>query len=332
MSSIGIPSRSGRSRKELFTALGVVSEGPRVEEWTEKAYHDLERKRWKAALQRAPHGRPWHTSFHGSSFPGGLDDLRCARKALYTMMDPVPHAPDEGPWLGVAGIGAAVEEQVVYRWGHAGITIGGSVAIHEGDPAKQLGFEHDPTWLTGSLDAVMDLRPDWPYVLPVDVKSKNSSVIAEMKRGEREYDASHYAQVQSYIYLCREFHEEMGWDQLGLEPAAGGTIFYVAREQPRKTCEFYVPYDEEFVEAGVKRLKEWKSSFAFDRLPERPKEWRWTEEPCKWCDFKKHLCKPDIKSDVSTLTGSHLVEHSRQLRPDYDPVLIRAEVMKRWRR
>lgn len=248
------------------------------------------------------------------------------------MMDPPPEKPDEGPWMGVAQVGSAVEEQVVYRWGRAGITVGGSVGLWEGAPAKQLGFEHPETWLTGSLDAALDLRPEWPYVLPTDVKSKSMKVIEEMKAGQREYDASHYAQIQAYIWLCREYHDEMGWDHLGLEPAAGGTIFYVAREQPRKTVEFYVPFDEAFVSAGVARLKEWRAAFLFDGLPARDKSWRWTEEPCKWCDFKKHICKPDIKADATTLTGSHVVSRSKELNDQYDAEAIRAEVKRRWRR
>jgi hypothetical protein len=64
-------------------------------------------------------------------------------------------------------------------------------------------------------------------------------------------------------------------------------------------------------------------------LPERPKEWKWTQPPCQWCPLKKP-CKLDIKEDVDTLSESNTVKLAKKINPKYDIEKVREEVMKRW--
>lgn len=278
----------GLSRRQFWMALGKVSDGPRLEPMTHRAYVTEEERIWRE-VDESPHGRPWHTSFHASQFPGGESDKRCARKSLYVLMNTPEVEPFKPMNRAIMDIGQALERQIVYRWGRYGRTIGGSVPLSPNGPIYQLGLEDDEHWLTGSSDAVLDLRPHWDSVLPVDIKGKDQDKIDLMKIGALSYDLNHYLQIQAYMYLCRVNHISMGWDAMGLEPARGGVIFYASRQRPRHTAEFYVSYDEKFVEAGLARLREWKQLFLDNSLPERPKEWKWTEQPCKWCPFKKEV-------------------------------------------
>jgi len=316
------------NREIFFKKMGVLKGYPDLVKLTEQAYIDLEHKVWKENLEDSPHGRPWHTSFHASQFPS--QTRPCGRKAIYTMMD-VPNAEPISPFLrGVAEIGKAVEQQIVHRWGFAGLTIGGSVALVEGSETAQIRFADDDTWLTGAADAILDLRPSCDTVLPVDVKSKTTAVLDAMIAGERSYDEKHYIQVQAYIYLCRKYHVEMGWQDLGLKPAESGYIFYSSREDPRKTKEFYVEADYNLINDGIETLHEWKKNFLSGDLPERPKSWYWTIDPCKWCDFKKHVCKPDYKDKVTKIEDSHAMTFTKELRKNYDPEKIKERVLSRW--
>ena len=320
----------GISRFKLFRTLGITKgDEPQIETWTNKAFNRYEFEVWRDGRDSAPHGHPWHTSFHASAFPP-RDGKACGRKALYTLMDFPGGEPTPRRLRGQGEVGKAIEYMVVHRWGRLGITIGGSVPLWDGAPMKQVGFEHPGLWLTGSSDAVLDIRPDWPAVLPVDVKSKAQDVIEQMRVGARSYDEAHYLQLQAYIFLCIHFHEEMGWSDLGLEPAKGGVIYYLSRNDPSQTHEFFIEADHELMRDASKYLESWKRSFLENSLPERPKSWRWTEDPCKWCQFKKNVCKPDYKAKVVRLSESHGVEFARTLRQEYDPHEIWKAVVDRW--
>jgi hypothetical protein len=315
-------------REDFFRILGAVTRGPRLDGITEQAYADYEKEIWKKDLESSPHGRPWHTSFHASAFPG--HEKVCGRYALYTLLDIPPAGPIKPRLRALSEIGKAVEYQIVYRWGKAGKTIGGAHPLNDGDPIKQVGFADPDTWLTGSSDSVLDVRPAWPAALPVDIKSKAHDVVESMKVGRQTYDIKHYMQLQGYIYLCNVFHEEMGWSDMGLEPAKGGVIYYVSRQDPRFTHEYYIDANWTFIDAAVERMKKWREMFVNDELPERPKEWKWMEEPCKWCNFKRDSCKPDWKADVKKLSESKSVTFAKRIRPSYNLDTKREEVMNRW--
>jgi CRISPR/Cas system-associated exonuclease Cas4 (RecB family) len=316
------------TRTDFFRKMGIVKEYPDLDKYTVKAYEDLEEKIWRENLESSPHGRPWFTSFHASSFPD--DEKPCERKLLYTMMD-IPNEKPNSPFLrAVADIGQAVEYQIVYRWGVAGLTLDAPVPKWDGDKMEQAKFTDRATWLTGSMDAILDLRPEWDAVTPVDVKSKAHNVVEEMRAKRRSYDKKHYLQVQAYLYLCNIFHEERGWKKLGLEPARGGFIYYASRQDPRTTAEFWVPIDWDLINKGIEVLKSVKENFENEQLPERPKGWKWTEEPCKWCDFKKHACKPDYKNKVKSLKDSNAIQFAMALRGSYNFDEVKREVEKRW--
>jgi hypothetical protein len=316
------------SRRELFEKLRIIKLYPDLDQITEKAYKDLEDQVWRDNLNSSPHGRPWFTSFHASAFPNR--DKPCGRLALYTMLD-IPNAAPAPPFLVAAGgIGKAVEQQIVYRWAKAGLTLGMEVPESEDTPFEQVKFADEKTWLTGSADAILDLRPHLNSVVPVDIKSKKQDVVEDMRAGRKSYEEKHFNQVQAYLYLCNIFHEEMGWSEMGLEPAKSAYIFYASRQDPRTTAEFYIPIDWDFINSGLEQLALWRDSYLNDELPERPKEWRWTEEPCKWCPMKKYVCKPDNKAKVTKLSESNAIEFAKELRPSYDFEETKKEVLKRW--
>ncbi len=316
----------GKTRAELFTALGIISDGPDLDAITEQAYLLQEEKAHQKDMARPPGGR----AFYASMFPGGEDEKRCARYALYSMVGVPSPEPIKPAGRAVIEIGKAVEKQIVWRWGKMGLLLGGiKVPEKEHGYMEQLGFSDPDTWLSGYADAVLDIRPRWSSVLPVDIKSKSHEKVRSMRDGELSFDPDHYKQVQAYLYLCRKYHSYLKWDEMGLEPAAGGIIYYVSRDNPRFTKQFYVPYDKPFINAGIKRLHEWKQNFLNDELPERPKEWRWTQPPCQWCNLKK-MCKLDIKQDVDRLSESNTVKLAKKMVPQYDIEKVREEVMRRW--
>lgn len=314
------------SRRDLLFALGILHYGPEIDALTNRAYVDYEDKVWRGNLDNRPHGHPWATSFHASSFPG---EKACGRKALYTMLDTASAEPSP-PMLRATGeVGKAVESQIIFRWGQAGLLVAGSCPLRDGGRYSQVGFEDEDLWLTGSCDAILGI-PDFPYALPVDIKSKAKDKIEQMRVGALSYDPKHYAQVQAYCYLATKFYDEMGWKEMGLLPPVGGIIYYVSRDNPRFTKEFFVDINWDFINAGIENLKIWRESYLSDTLPDRPKEWRWTEDPCHWCNFKKFACKPDYKAKVTKLSLSNAHEFTKSIRPDYNPIEIREEVESRW--
>jgi CRISPR/Cas system-associated exonuclease Cas4 (RecB family) len=316
----------GISRTDFFTRLGVISPGPDLDSITEQAYLFNEEQERERIFKKKPRGR----AFFASMFPGGENERRCARQALYSMMDVPDPKPISPTGRAVIEMGKAAERQIVWRWGKMGLLLGVKLPKYETDFFPQAGFEDKEYWLSGNADAVLDLRPSWEWVLPVDVKSKADDKINKMRLGELPpYEDDHYKQLQAYLYLCRKFHSYMRWDKIGLKPAKAGFIYYVSRDNPRNTWSAYVPYNEEFVVAGLQRLTEWRKAFLDDTLPERPKEWRWTEQPCKWCSVKK-ACKQDIKDDVTRLSESNAIESAAKINAHYDPDRVREEVMRRW--
>lgn len=318
------------TRRQFFEHFGIVRQAPDLEKITKESYEALEDKIWRENLNSSPHGRPWFTSFHASSFPD--KDKPCGRLALYTMLD-IPRPEPAPPFLVATGdIGKQVEYQIVYRWGLQGITIGGSVPLWDGANMSQVKFEDDSTWLTGSSDAILDLRPELDTVVPADIKSKKHEIVQEMQLGRRPYENKHYLQVQGYIYLCRLFHEDMGWDAMGLKPAESAYIFYASRQDPTVNHAFYVKADMELIARGADLLREWRQDFIGNNLPERPKDWRWTEEPCKWCPMKKYACKPDNKEKITDLSESNAIQFAQELRTNYNFEEIKEEVLNRWDR
>ena len=311
------------NRAKFFELMGVVKASrsdPTLEAVTEKAYRDWEEQQWRKFGRLS-------TSFSASKVGG---PPRCPRKAIYTLMN-IPTAPIEPKGVAIMRQGMAAEDQIVYRWGRAGLTIAGSVPLVEGDRIHQLKIESQQHWLAGYLDSVLDLRSvDWSHVTPVDVKSKAKQKIIDFNNGFLPDDSDYKTQLMLYIWRCRELHDQMGWADMGLDPAVGGIILYVDRENPRHTFELWVPYDEEYLREALGDLESWKEAYEQGTLPPRPKDWRWTEPPCKWCDFKKD-CKADIKADVSRIEDSTTIVRAKTINPKYDPDKVRSKVINRWK-
>jgi hypothetical protein len=243
----------------------------------------------------------------------------------------IPGAEPTNPKLrGQGEMGKAAENLIVHRWANAGMMLSVDVPEFYGQKMKQVGFEVPTLWFTGSVDAILDIRPNWEYVLPVDVKSKDHDIITSMQVGSRSYDERHFAQLQAYLYLCIRFHEEMGWGKLGLKPAIGGIIYYVSRQDPTNTAEFYIEADGGLMADANGVIAATKASFEEDSLPPRDPSWKWSEEPCKWCDFKKFACKPDDKAGITVLSETNGVAFAKTVRDDYDPDKTREKVLERW--
>lgn len=305
------------------------------------AYDLREQKIWEHNLDSAPHGQPWHTSFHASRFPADPEKA-CGRQALYGLMDLPPAEPGNQYLRAIGDAGKAIEDEYTARWEEA------DMLLSRPPTSKyQTGYADPRFWLSGNLDAV--LRPaGWNRGHVVDIKSKDHDVIDQMRRGARSYEPAHYYQVQVYLGFLQQFYMDLYEDyadrlsvrddtayfppkMFGLtDPPDSGSILYVSRNRPRHTYEFSFAYDPEVWNRGTARLHDYKMEFINDVLPPRPKDWRWLEQPCQYCNFKK-LCKADEKAGVTTISGSGVIPAAKKLKPSYDYDTARAAVLNRWR-
>lgn len=302
----------GITREELFRALHIVEDGPNLDKFIEIAYKKFEQDKLNDR---------WLTSaFYASNYPG---EKGCGRQALYKLMN----IPEEEPSINSNGraimdAGKGIESSLVEKWQNLGILL---------NPyPDQLKIEFDGLWLAGYIDAILNLYPDWDAVMPIEVKTKSEKVIEQMKVGAKDYDELHYNQLQAYIFYCINEHDKNGWGELDLKPARGGIILYISRDNPRNMVHFYVEADTELMLSANAKLGLWKQHFLNDDLPLRPKEWKWTQEPCKWCPFKKNICKPDHLEGIVKLSESHGVAFAKNIDPSYNLDNIRERISERW--
>lgn len=301
----------GLTRNELFRALHAVEDGPNLNKFTEVAY-----KKSELARLSEPY---FVSSFFASDFPGPEEYGRCLiYKLLNLPQDQVSITPKG---RAIMEIGSAVEHQIVERWNDLGILIVPNYP-------NQMKIENEDLWLSGYIDAVLDLRPDWDSVMPVEIKSKSNDVIEQMKVGAKSYDQKHYNQLQAYMFYCNMHHERY-WDMTGLKPAKGGIIYYSSRENPRNTCQFYVDFDADLINSALEKLYTWKNYFINDILPVRPKGQRWTLPPCQWCNTKK-ICKADYQEEIVKISESNAVRLAKELDPSYNLDQIKERVYNRW--
>jgi hypothetical protein len=304
-------------RKEFFSRVGLIRV---VEPLTEKAYLKMEREAFKLDLEGDPHGVAYHTSFGGPSFPGN-DEMACPRKALYGLANFAPPGPAPRQLRTQADSGKAIEYELVRRWEYLGILLSAGA-----EEKVQTEIKVPELWFSGHPDAII-LPPKWDRPHLVEIKSKAHEKVMEMQNRKRGPDAAHVKQAKTYIGFLHELSKELWPD---LEPLRDGTIYYVSRDLPSETHEFYIEHDEEFMEIGKQRLKDWKQHFLNDELPARPKEWYWSKTPCQYCPFKKNVCKPDDKAGVTKLSESHGIEYTKSIRKSYDFDITKEIVIKRW--
>lgn len=273
----------GISREQLFRTLNIIKDGVDLEAIVKKSMVEFENHKWQEIDDHTT------TSFYASQFPGS--EKSCQRKMLYQLMN-IPNVDPFPPKLrGQTEMGKAAEEFVVKP------LISSGIVLSVNSEKEQIKFEDPDTWLSGSTDLVLDLREvKYNHVLPVDIKSKDHDVIQQMKIGARNYDEKHYQQVQAYIYFCRKFHVDMGWRDMGLLPAKAGMLYYVSRQDPTFVHQFYFKIDREVIDRALENSIHAKEMWQEDILPPRPEDWKWTEEPCKWCIHPDSLV---LKSDLT---------------------------------
>lgn len=332
--------------RELLQRLGTLRT---VEPVTDYAYTVMLQKRLEEE-EVAPHGRPWHTSFHASSFPG--EEPQCPRAALYGMLD-IPDSDPISRWLNsVAEAGKTFELGVVRANREAGFLCRSNqpgrssdpdAVDADGSPMPQMGFVDKEAWLTGSVD--MPLKP-WGYSSPhiVEIKSKHESQIREMQAGERSYDEKHRKQAMCSLGLANSNPDAFldPVEDVVLEPARDCTVYYGSRDTkwpgPVETFEFYFEHDPTFFEAGRSQLISFKEAFIegelVTKIPRKntrshPLGWRWSEGQCKHCPFKK-LCRADYDGGVNKIMESNTIDFAKSIKPNYDAAAKRAAVFSQW--
>lgn len=309
--------RDGISFVELVRATGSDRF---VDRLIEDAYAACEEKILREELDSAPQGEPWHVSFHASSFPAGRERY-CGRAAMYSLMD-VPTPGEVDPTgRAIMDAGKDLESQIVSRLHQFG------VLLSEPPLAKyQTGFDVPELWLTGSCDAVVQPH-GWNRGHVIECKGKDHDAVLALQRRETEPDPYHMAQCRCYVWLARRFSHAL-WP--GLEPVRSGTLLYVSRQRPRTTAEFYVEFDPEFVAEGAVQLRDWIDAFRAGELPTRPTTWRWTEDPCDYCPWKRDVCRVDERNDAVKIKDSELTNFAKQHVPTWDYDEKRKAVLQRW--
>lgn len=357
----------GLSRGEFLSRVGLLRE---VDPLTTQAYRFAEVLESEIPNRGHSHDAPWHVSFHGSAFPGD-NDKACARKAVYTMLDAQRgHFSRKSRQLMDAG--KDLEIQLVRRWHQAGMLLSAPP-----DAEFQTQFEDPEYWLTSTVDAII-VRPRSTRPVIAEVKNIGADVMDEMVRLLRGPSEDHVRQLKCQIGMA---HEHGGWEVLRcinsgriaidigrhngkaaivcpehggskclveqtLEPVRYGFLYYVSRDNPLLTREFYYEYDPEFMRKGREQLKVWRRFWEEGYLPQtklegkHPFGWNWTTEdsPCKWCQYGPqgtYVCKEDHQEAVKRgellpLTDSLAVEEAGEVREAYTLDLVRAAVAARW--
>lgn len=316
-----------------------------MEPLIENCLTEREAMAWRGDLEGEdePHGRPWHTSFHASKFPGN-NEFACPRQGLYTMMN-IPKDKAFSPKSRLMmEMGKTVEDMIVWGFYSYGILL----SPPPSSPV-QMGFIDPTCWLTGNCDAVIKHpRLNRPHLF--ECKMKYQEQVEKMQVGLVGPDPGHIFQLKVYISFINPLSQLL-WPEL--EPCRDGTIYYVARDEPRTTAEFHIDLDEGFRDEGRDVLQQWKEWFEADELPSQlsgaipldinakgkevasgrhplGKKWKWTELPCKWCDYGG-VCRQDFKGDVTQLSESHALGHARDIRGGYDYEKIREAVFEAWK-
>jgi len=305
------------TRSELFSKMGLNKQI--VEPILNLAYKKEEEQIWREDLFSSPHGEHWHTSFHASSFPGD-NEKACGRAALYTLMNIPSQDPIDRNGRAIMEAGKAIEENIVWRLHRTGLLL-----TDPPDEEFQMGYADEEHWLTCAPDAIINMpKENRPH--PIEIKSKDHKVVEEMRMGMRSFDQAHRIQLQTQIAFTVENSENL-WPEL--KKCLDGSILYVSRDRPGTTHEFRFRYNPSFMKKGREKLAEWRNSYKDAKLPERPKSWRWTEQPCKYCKFKR-VCKADYKEKIVDLEKSNGIEFAKEVRGNYDYKKTREKVLDRW--
>lgn len=348
-------------RMELFARLGRITV---VQSMVDSAFASASENEWRETLGEDPHGQPWFTSMHVSSFPG--DDSRaCARKHVYSMMGfaKTKQMPQNAIAAGV--IGSAVEDWVTNLLDFDGRLLSASAGSKH-----QIGLEDADHWLTGSPDMIV-LPPFWNRPLVIEKKTAYADVVDEMRSLKRGCVPAHARQCRGYVGLGHHLSKELwpsavvckhSWRlaeqgnepvidamvcaehginadsgcliEIELQPITQGVVLYSSRDHAENRASWYFEHDEAWFQKGLATLRRAQEHYATDTIPPHPFGGKqWSAPPCQWCDYKKDVCKPDHQGGVTKLTESHGVEWSRAVYGEhgYDPDAVRRAVLERWR-
>lgn len=325
-----------------------------VEPILKAAYQRESLREWHRGRGRAP------SSFYISNFPGD-DPIACGRARVYSLMDVPDDKPFDPEALARMEAGKALETTWIRKFAAEGVLLTGNEA--EGD--KQTKFEDPTSWASGAVDAII-LPYGWRKGHCVEVKNTAHLKVEAMRADPEQTMWSHpkyVKQLKTYIafaheqqwaprvVVCKEswaittefpmgmrwcpIHETFECETLDiqLDPPDDGTLIFSSRDEPLLTASYYFTYDPEFLAAGRAKLAEWRGYYERGELPPHPHEGqrsKWTPEPCKWCGFKRNVCKPDYVGGVKSMSESHALEFSASVRDSYDYPSARAQVFARW--
>jgi hypothetical protein len=142
-----------------------------IDDYIEAAFKKVEDKIWRDGTDKAPHGHPWHTSFHASQFPGD-DPKACPRQAMYRLMDTPSQEPFSSSGRMVMGVGSAIEDLVAEELRLA------DALVFKGSGDAEWALVHDELWLTGNPDMVIpDPLTDIKRPHIIETKGKDSARI-----------------------------------------------------------------------------------------------------------------------------------------------------------
>lgn len=356
------------SRAELLHRVGLLQE---IDPLITEAYEF--QAKLDALADDWGHGRahPWHVSFHGSSFPGD-NPMACPRQAIYKLMN-VPRYSVDRKVVHAGEVGKAMEEALVVRWWRAGYLLSpppwesqwefenqdswlvattDAIVLPPGSRRPrvvEVKFRYDR-----EIHEMLRLYrgPDEYHARQVKCQIGMAHE-AEPLTVQRCYNTGRLAIKLRVFNQHDEKEEEQevcpqheGTECLyeeQLETIDRGWIYYASRDDATRNREFFYEHDPAFMEAGFEKLKLWRQFFEQGVLPQtefsdkkfsHPFGWRWTYDPCQYCDFGQE-CRADHKKAVANggpikLVDSEAIDMARSVRPDYDYEAVRNRVFKRW--
>jgi len=355
-----------------------------IDPLTSQAYKFAEELEAELPRQGHSHDAPWHVSFHGSEFPGD-DPKACGRRAIYTMLD-IPRGMFPRWSRQIMDAGKDIEIQITHRWHQAGMLLSSppesQFQTQFEDPDVWLTTTVDAIVLRprSLRPAVAEIKskyaheveamrlllrgPDEDHVRQVKTeiglahefgewnvtRCINSGRLAvRVKLAESISGNGHESATIGYrdAWMCPEHGGDKCLEVQTVKPVEHGFLYYVSRDDPANTREFYYEYDPVFMEAGREQLRVWRKFFEEGVLPatqvtgKNPMGWNWTtdDSPCKFCPYGSnrgnYICRLDHEESVKRgellrIEESEAIEHAREIRPEYDLGLVRAAVFARW--
>jgi hypothetical protein len=372
----------GLTRREFAARVGLLKE---IDPLTDQAYDFAQWLASQTSDQGVAHADPWHLSFHGSQFPGDSRTACSRAAMYRLMDVPRPLMPrwleqvaDAGKdiedrlvqkWYDAGYLISAPPTdpfQTSYEDPEYWLTSTvDALVLH---PRSNRACPVDvKSKSAADIEAMLLLQrgPDPKHVNQIKCQiglahefgpktvrrcynsgrvpvKRELNTVVQTGNGHKWGGASIGKTVAE---LCPEHGTDKCLREERLEPVQYGFLYYVSRDDPSQTWEFFFEYDETFMAMGRKQLAMWRDWFIQGRLPQvnfedkrfaHPFNWQWTKDefPCKWCDYGD-VCREDTKRAIKigepiSLAASAGVEAAMEVREEYDFDLVRMAVLKRW--